>query len=112
MIFFTDPVTGCRLRLGYGDGVRPNHPLAVAVLSLGGVGSCPTYVVPIRPSRDGVFRGFSEGYPRMVVYRRFIAASVPFYGCPIRPIYVQFTSNFAPDFREFVGSSRHGWGRV
>lgn len=38
MIFFTDPVAGCRLRLGYGDGVRPNHPLAVAVLSLGGVG--------------------------------------------------------------------------
>ncbi len=36
--FFTDPVAGCRLRLGYGDGVRPNHPLAVAVLSLGGVG--------------------------------------------------------------------------
>ena len=40
MIFFTDPVAGCRLRLGYGDGVRPNHPLAVAVLSLGGVGCC------------------------------------------------------------------------
>lgn len=43
MIFFTDPVAGCRLRLGYGDGVRPNHPLAVAVLSLGDVGKYPTY---------------------------------------------------------------------
>lgn len=85
MIFFTDPVTGCRLRLGDGDGVRPNHPLAVAVLSLGGVGCCPTYVIPIRPSRCCLFGASSGVHVTDGVGCDLVAILAP-EGVPLYPI--------------------------